>query len=133
MGSVGGIGSNNLETVEKVKIIVKEGLESDFENKSDVLKQVLEKQLVNIFGSDDLTRVLVEEMYRLSTPDKKTFSIYIMVRENRNMIITAMYKELNTLRDLAALAVTKRFDTDKDVDKLQDIPRSLLDCIKQFL
>ena len=131
--SVGVTGNNTSETAEKVEMVVKESLESDFENNTDNLREVLEKDLVNIFGSDNLTRVLVEEMYRMSTPDKKSFSIFIMAREKRNMIISAMYKELNTLRDLAALVVARRFHDDKEVDKLEDVPRCLLDCIKQFL
>ena len=45
----------------------------------------------------------------------------------------AEYKELKTLREIAAKEVAKRLHHKDDVDRLCDIPRCLFGDIKQFL
>ena len=56
-----------------------------------------------------------------------------MVKDKRHIIITANYKEMKNLRDMAAMEVAKSFDDKEYVDKLEDIPKSLLEDIEQFL
>merc|ERR1712002_678635 len=123
---VGMVGSNCLETVERVRQILKESLQTDFENSSRVVKERMDKQLVDIFG---------EGLYHLLVfPDKNSFFINIMVKGKRHILLTAEYKELKTLRDFAANVVAKSFKDEKEVGKLEgEVPSCLLEDIKQFL
>ena len=114
---VGLVGKNTTDTVEKVKQLLRESLDTDFENNNRVLKERMDPKLVVIFGSEGLSHLWVDAMWRSSTPEKKSFFINIMVKDKRHIIITAEYKEMKTLRDMAAMAVANQFDDDKeDVD-----------------
>merc|ERR1712179_606461 len=104
---VGMVGSNSEETVEKVREVLKKILESDFDNSNRLLKERLDKHLVNIFGSEALFYLWVDAMWRSSTPEKKSFFI----------IITAEYKELKTLRDIAAKMASKSFNDSKEIER----------------
>merc|ERR1712179_592159 len=131
---VGMVGSNSEETVEKVREVLKKILESNFDNSNRLLKERLDKHLVNIFGSEALFYLWVDAMWRSSTPEKKSFFINIMVKGKRHIIITAEYKELKTLRDIAAKMASKSFNDSKEIEKLEgEIPSCLFDDIKQFL
>ena len=130
---VGMVGKNTVDTVEKVKQLLRESLDTDFGNNNRVLKERMDPNLVGIFGSEGLFHLWVDAMWRSSTPDKKSFFINIMVKDKKHIIITAEYKEMKTLRDMAAMAVAKSFDDKNGVDKLEDIPKCLLEDIKQFL
>ena len=127
------VGRNNNETVEKVKQLLKESLETDFSNSNRVLKERMDQGLVGIFGSDGVFHLWIDAMWRSSTPDKKSFFVNIMVKGKRHIIIKAEYKELKTLRNMAAMAVAKCIDDEKDVEKLEEIPKCLFEDIKQFL
>ena len=130
---VGMVGSNTLETVERVRQILKESLETDFENSNRVVKERMEKQLVDIFG-EGLYHLWVDAMWKSSVPEKKSFFINIMVKGKRHILLTAEYKELKTLRDIAANVVAKSFKDEKEVEKLEgEIPSCLFEDIKQFL
>ena len=124
------VGRNSTETVEEVKQLLKESLETDFGNSNKVLKERMDQGLVGIFGSD--FHLWVDAMWRSSTPEKKSFFVNIMVKEKRHIIITAEYKELNTLRDMCAMMVSKCLDDEKNIEKFEDIPKCLFEEIKQF-
>ena len=130
---VGMVGRNNIETVENVKQLLKESLETDFSNSNRVLKERMDQGLDGIFGSDGVFHLWIDAMWRSSTPDKKSFFVNIMVKGKRHIIITAEYKELKTLRDMAAMVVAKCIDDEKDVEKLEEIPKCLFEDIKQLL
>ena len=130
---VGMVGRNNNETVEDVKQLLKESLETDFSNSNRVLKERMDQGLVGIFGSDCVLHLSIDAIWRSSTPDKKSFFVNIMVKGRGHIIITAEYKELKTLRDMAAMVVAKCIDDEKDVEKLEEIPKCVFEDIKQFL
>merc|ERR1712002_28411 len=130
---VGMVGSNGLETVDRVRQILKESLETDFENSNRVVKERMDKKLVDIFG-EGLYHLWVDAMWKSSVPEKRSFFINIMVKGKRHILLTAEYKELKTLRDIAANVVAKSFKDEKDVEKLEgEVPSCLLEDIKQFL
>ena len=130
---VGLVGKNTTDTVEKVKQLLRESLDTDFGNNNRVLKERMDPNLVAIFGSEGLFHLWVDAMWRSSTPEKKSFFINIMVKDKRHIIITANYKEMKTLRDMAAMVLAKSFDDKTDVEKLEDIPKCLIKDIQQFL
>ena len=130
---VGLVGKNSSETVEKVKQLLKESLKTDFENNNRILKERMDHKLVDIFESEGNFHLWVDAMWRSSTPEKKSFFVNIMVKDKRHIIITAEFKEIKTLRDLAAMVVARCFNDKKDVEKLEDIPKCLFDDIKDFL
>ena len=134
------VGSSKSETVEKVKELLKKCIESDFENDSKILKDEMDKALgnilgsvKNIFGKECFFHLWIDAMWRSATPEKKSFFINIMVKGKGHIVITAEYRELKTLRDMAAKEVSKRLKHEDDVNRLSDIPRCLFDDIKQFL
>ena len=127
------VGRNSKDTVKKVKQRLKEILETDFENCEKILKERMDIKLCGIFGFEGAFDIWVDAMWRSSTPDKKTFFVNIMVKDKRHIIITAEFKEVTTLRDMAAMAVAKCLDGQRDVEQLKDIPKSVYDDIKQFL
>merc|ERR1712034_18105 len=124
---VGLVGKNTMDTVEKVKQLLRESLDTDFGNNNRILKERMDQNLIGIFGSEGLFHLWVDAMWRSSTPEKKSFFINIMVKDKRHIIITAEYKEMKTLRDMAAMVVAKSLDNKNDVDKLEDIPKCLLE------
>eukprot|EP00092_Neocalanus_flemingeri_P033258 GFUD01036165.1.p2 GENE.GFUD01036165.1~~GFUD01036165.1.p2 ORF type:complete len:139 (-),score=47.74 GFUD01036165.1:68-484(-) len=131
---VGLVGQNSTDTVDKVKQLLKESLKTDFDNSNIVLKERMDHNLGDIFGSESNFLLFIDSMWRWSTPDKKSFFVNIMVKKKKNIIImTAEYKEIKTLKDLAAMVVARFFKDKKDVDKLEDVPKSLFDDIKEFL
>ena len=130
--SAGLASSNSLETVEKVRQILKESLLTD-DNSASAIQERMDKKLVDVFG-EGLYRLWVDSTYNYSAPEKKSFYINILVKNAGNILLTAEYKELKTLRDIAAHVVAKSFTDEKEVDKLEgEIPSYLLEDIKQFL
>ena len=132
------VGSSKAETVEKVKELLKKCIESDFENDSKILKDKMDRALgnilgseKNIFGKECFFHIWIDAMW--TTPEKKSFFINIMVKGRGHIVITAEYKELKTLREIAAKEAAKRLHHKDDVDRLCDIPRCLFGDIKQFL
>ena len=124
--------SNSLETVEKVRQILKESLLTD-DNSASAIQERMDKKLVDVFG-EGLYRLWVSSTYNYSAPEKKSFYINILVKNAGNILLTAEYKELKTLRDIAAHVVAKSFTDEKEVEKLEgEIPSYLLEDIKQFL
>ena len=124
--------SNSLETVEKVRQILKESLLTD-DNSASAIQERMDKKLVDVFG-EGLYRLWVSSTYNYSAPEKKSFYINILVKNAGNIVLTAEYKELKTLRDIAAHVVAKSFTDEKEVEKLEgEIPSYLLEDIKQFL
>ena len=129
---VGLASSNSLETVEKVRQILKESLLTD-DNSASAIQERMDKKLVDVFG-EGLYRLWVDSTYNYSAPEKKSFYINILVKNAGNILLTAEYKELKTLRDIAAHVVAKSFTDEKEVEKLEGEIRSyLLEDIKQFL
>ena len=129
---VGLASSNSLETVEKVRQILKESLLTD-DNSASAIQERMDKKLVDVFG-EGLYRLWVDSTYNYSAPEKKSFYINILVKNAGNILLTAEYKELKTLRDIAAHVVAKSFTDEKEVEKLEgEIPSYLLEDIKQFL
>ena len=129
---VGLASSNSLETVEKVRQITKESLLTD-DNSASAIQERMDKKLVDVFG-EGLYRLWVDSAYNYSAPEKKSFYINILVKNAGNILLTAEYKELKTLRDIAAHVVAKSFTDEKEVEKLEgEIPSYLLEDIKQFL
>ena len=129
---VGLASSNSLETVEKVRQIIKESLLTD-DNSASAIQERMDKKLVDVFG-EGLYRLWVDSTYNYSAPEKKSFYINILVKNAGNILLTAEYKELKTLRDIAAHVVAKSFTDEKEVEKLEGEIRSyLLEDIKQFL
>ena len=129
---VGLASSNSLETVEKVRQITKESLLTD-DNSASAIQERMDKKLVDVFG-EGLYRLWVSSTYNYSAPEKKSFYINILVKNAGNILLTAEYKELKTLRDIAAHVVAKSFTDEKEVEKLEgEIPSYLLEDIKQFL
>ena len=129
---VGLASSNSLETVEKVRQIIKESLLTD-DNSASAIQERMDKKLVDVFG-EGLYRLWVDSTYNYSAPEKKSFYINILVKNAGNILLTAEYKELKTLRDIAAHVVAKSFTDEKEVEKLEgEIPSYLLEDIKQFL
>ena len=130
--SAGLASSNSLETVEKVRQILKESLLTD-DNSASAIQERMDKKLVDVFG-EGLYRLWVDSAYNYSAPEKKSFYINILVKNAGNILLTAEYKELKTLRDIAAHVVAKSFTDEKEVEKLEgEIPSYLLEDIKQFL
>ena len=130
--SAGLASSNSLETVEKVRQILKESLLTD-DNSASAIQERMDKKLVDVFG-EGLYRLWVSSTYNYSAPEKKSFYINILVKNAGNILLTAEYKELKTLRDIAAHVVAKSFTDEKEVEKLEgEIPSYLLEDIKQFL
>ena len=130
--SAGLASSNSLETVEKVRQIIKESLLTD-DNSASAIQERMDKKLVDVFG-EGLYRLWVSSTYNYSAPEKKSFYINILVKNAGNILLTAEYKELKTLRDIAAHVVAKSFTDEKEVEKLEgEIPSYLLEDIKQFL
>ena len=129
---VGLASSNSLETVEKVRQIIKESLLTD-DNSASAIQERMDKKLVDVFG-EGLYRLWVDSTYNYSAPEKKSFYINILVKNAGNILLTAEYKELKTLRDIAAHVVAKSFMDEKEVEKLEgEIPSCLFEDIKQFL
>ena len=130
---VGLVGQNSMDSVNRVKLLLKESLVTDFENSNKMLKQRMDTKLVDILGGEDNFYLWVDAMWRSSTPQKKSFFVNIMVKNKKNIIITAQYKDVNTLKDMAAMVVARCFKDKKDVDKLEDVPKCVFEDIKQFL
>ena len=130
---VGLVGQNSMESVNRVKLLLKESLVTDFENSNKMLKQRMDTKLVDILGGEENFHLWVDSMWRSSTPQKKSFFVNIMVKNKKHIIITAQYKDVNTLKDMAAMVVARCFKDKKDVDKLEDVPKCVFEDIKQFL
>merc|ERR1712142_260442 len=128
-------GSSKPETVQEVRQLLKESLDFDFENNSKILKDMMDKALGNILGKECYFHLWIDAMWRSATPEKKSFFINIMVKGKGHIVITAEYRELKALRDIAAAKAAKLLRHEEDVEKLKDeyIPKCLLDDIKQFM
>ena len=127
------IGSSPRDTVQKVKLLLKDSLSTDFSNNNRVLKDRMDSNLPQIFGSEEFFRLWVDSMWRSSAPEKKSFLVNILMRDDKHIIIAAEYKDVNTLRDVAALSIAKSVKKKDDVKSLKEIPKCLYYDIEQFL
>eukprot|EP00092_Neocalanus_flemingeri_P041856 GFUD01045590.1.p1 GENE.GFUD01045590.1~~GFUD01045590.1.p1 ORF type:complete len:174 (+),score=41.85 GFUD01045590.1:47-568(+) len=123
------------DTVNKAKQLLKEILNTDFDISNRVLRERMDQYLVNIFGSEVNVGLWVDEMLRSSATEKRILFVDILVKGEKHIDIhiKVRYKKVKTLRYLAAMVVARCFKDEKDIDKLEDIPKSLLDDIKDFL
>merc|ERR1711970_816655 len=128
---IGLMGQNSIETVERVRKVLKRSMRTDFQNNNRTLKQRMDPELVDIFGSENHYYLWVDAMWRSAAPEKKSFFVNIMVRDKKHIIITAEYREINSLREMSAMIVARFVDNEKDVEKLE-VPKSLFPCIKEF-
>ena len=126
------IGNSPVETVLKVKLLLKESLSTKFSNSNRVLKDRMDSNLPRIFGPDEFFRLWVDSMWRSSSPDKKSYFVNLMVRDDKHIIITAEYKDIKTLRDVAALRIAQSLYKKDDVQALNDIPKCLYNDIVKF-
>ena len=129
---IGLMGQNSIETVEKVREVLKRSMMTDFQKNNRTLKKRMDPELVDIFGSEKHYYLWVDAMWRSSEPEKKSFLINIMVRDKKHIIITAEYREIKTLREMSAMVLARYINDEKDVEKLE-IPKSLYSCIKEFM
>ena len=125
---------NNEDTVKRVKVRIKNCLQHNVVNSTEQLEELVNHELVNVFGLN-LIGVGITSVYNGQTPEKKSYYIHIQVLEGKSMTVSASYKEVNTLQDLAAREVAKHLGDEGDVLHLWDYihPKSLLTDIKQFL
>merc|ERR1719466_619248 len=84
-------------------------------NNNRILKERMDHKLVDIFESEGNFHLWVDAMWRSSTPEKKSFFVNIMVKDKRHIIITAEFKEIKTLRDLAAMVVARCFNDKRHI------------------
>ena len=126
------IGSSPVETVQKVELLLKESLSTDFCNNNRMLKDRMELNLPQIFGPDEFFRLWVDSMWRSSSPEKKSFFVNLMVQDGKHIIITAEYKDIITLRDVAALRIAQSLQTKEYIQALDDIPKCLYKDILKF-
>ena len=125
---IGLMGQNSIETVEKVREVLKRSMMTDFQNNNRTLKKRMDPELVDIFGSEKHYYLWVDAMWRSSEPEKKSFFINIMVRDKKHITITAEYREINTLREMSTMVVARYINEEEDVEKLE-IPNALYPCI----
>ena len=85
---VGMVGLNDKKSVAHVKKVFHEALQEDFDNSGKILKQRMAVKLEKILGSSDSFFIWVDEMWKYSTPEKKSFFLNIMVR---NLIIILVW------------------------------------------
>ena len=127
------IGSSPVETVQKVKLLLKESLSTDFCNNNRMLKDRMDLNLPQIFGPDEFFRLWVDSMRSSSSPEKKSFFVNLLVRDNKHIIIAAEYKDIITLRDVAALRIAQSLKKKEYIQALDDIPKCLYNDILKFL
>ena len=115
-------GNNDRETVEKVRLLLKNSLKQSFDsgrNLRDHLKLCLPEILKESF------LVWVDAM-------GKSYFVNISVREKKNIVICAVFKSLNTLKDLSAFQLAQMLDDKKKVEQLQ-MPQTLVKEVNQFI
>ena len=122
-----------------------EGKRSKKEKESRRKKGKKEKRIKKEEGQEGKRRQLLS-LFSIKMPKLKEVSAYLteiflfkimnkLCEDGVNIQegILAEYKELKTLREIAAKEVAKRLHHKDDVDRLCDIPRCLFGDIKQFL
>ena len=115
-------GSNDLKTVEKVRLLLKNSLKLNFES-GRILRDHLRFHLPDILNDSFL--VWVDAM-------GKSYFVNISVREKKNIVISALFKSLNTLKDLSAYRLAEILGDKNRVNQLE-MPRTLVEEVYQFI
>ena len=130
------LGSCKPETAEEVRQLVKETLHFESKINRKILKDTIDKALGSILG---YSLLWVDTATFRDTPEteaEKSFWINIMLKDRSHILIAAEYRELKTLKDIAAAKAAKLLKHEEDVEKLvkdEIIPRSLINDIKQYM
>ena len=135
------LGSCKPETAEEVRQLVKETLHFESKINRKILKDTIDKALGSILGYSLLCTwyMWVDTATFRDTPEteaEKSFWINIMLKDKSHILIAAEYRELKTLRDIAAAKAAKLLKHEEDVEKLvkdEFIPKSLSNDIKQHM
>ena len=115
-------GNNDLKTVEKVRMLLKNSLQLKFES-GRTLRDHLRTHLPDILNDSFL--VWVDAM-------GKSYFVNISVREKKNIVISALFKSLNTLKDRSAFQLAQILGDKKTVEQLE-MPRTLVEEVTQYI
>ena len=114
------VSMNNMEDVANVRALFNVALEDRCGGSQ--LKNYMKERLPDILDRHFLIWV-----------DKigKSYSLIISVKDRKNILICAVYKPLDTLRDISAYYIAKCLYTKEQVD-LFEIPMTLKDDVKHY-
>ena len=128
-------GSSKPETVEEIRQLLKETLNFESKINRKILKDRIDQALGSILG---YSLLWIDSATFGDTPEteEKSFWINIMLKDRSHILIAAEYRELKTLRDIAAAKAAKLLKHEEDVEKLvkdEFILKSLINDIKQYM
>ena len=115
-------GNNDLKTVEKVRLLLKKSLQLNFDS-GRTLRDHLRAHLPDILNDSFLVWVDARG---------KSYFVNISVREKKSIVISALFKSLNTLKDLSALQLAQILREKKTVEQLE-MPRTLVEEVTQYI
>ena len=114
------VSMNNMEDVANVRALFKVALEERCGGSQ--LKNYMKERLPDILDRPFL--IWVDQI-------GKSYSLIINVKDRKNILICAVYKPLDTLRDISAYYIAKCLDTKEQVD-LFEIPMTLKYDVKHY-
>ena len=139
------ISKNCLDVLEeklnaKIRSKIREVLDSNYSvRKTASLRQLITAELKMVLRThaEKLQLMLgVDAMWNTDTPDKKSLFISVKIQDKKPLFLFARYKELNSLKEVAAWEISRNLRSSEHLQQLvlnADIPSTLMSEVKRFL
>ena len=140
------ISSDCLDVLEeklnaKIRSKIREVLDTNYSvRKAASLRQLITAELKMVLRTHaeklQLLMVGVDAMWNTDTPDKKSLFITVKIQDKKPLYLFARYKELNSLKEVAAWEISRNLRSSEHLQQLvlnADIPSKLMSEVKRFL
>ena len=124
-----------MQNVDEIRDIIKEVINTNVVKNSDQFKNILDVELDNIFGNLE-RRISIDSMYRMDSPEKKSYFVTIMVRKMKPLMIFVEYKDMCSLKEIAAWEISKKFDNNQQLNEFffrDELPVTLKSVVAKYL
>ena len=126
---------NLMQNQNEIRQIVKEVINKNVVKNSDQFKNILEIELANVFENND-RRISIDSMYRMDTPKKISYFVTIMMRGKKPLMLFVEYKDMCSLKEIAAWEISKQYDTIEHLNEFfikDELPIALKSVVEKYL
>ena len=129
---------NMIEEREEIKTLISNILNENYDiTKGETLRNLLDEKMKTRFTSEETRRyyLSVDSMWRSDRPHMKSFFVGIQMKNRRPLHLFAQYRQLTSLKEIAAWSVARSLKTSHNLETLQKekhIPKPLTSEVRNF-
>ena len=124
-----------LQNEDEITDIIKEVINTNIVKNSDQFKNILDVELDSVFGNLE-RRISIDSMYRMDSPEKISYFVTIMVKRMKPLMVFVEYKDMCSLKEIAACELSKKFDNAEQLNEFfirDELPITLKSVVASYL